>query len=632
MLPQTSVKPQVTVLDLEAGHLAPSNSQFQKASSAETIEVKDDRSTTSTSVTSSAATGSVKNSPMHNRLRQLAQPRPITGLLALLVVFGDLDRIEQASRRPVEKWIVQPTVYLAIATAVANSAISYAFTQAAVVAWFHRASNGTTILALERSWEASYSVVHAISQGRNTSLVAIAAILVAMMIVDGPLLQRASTVVAATQSNTMTLNFTLSPEVPKGLSGLWQYENLMISNAAIQVGQDFTMKSPIALAVEPPCSGSCVAKLLGPGIVKTNRSTKSWQITKSMYFDPNATWGSQGAQGDAFYWSKRDREGINPFFYVSVNTHDRGLNGTAAYQSEGTLLRVAIMDLRNSSGTYTETSCWLLPAVLEYDVQFDDVGHVKVLSDTTSTGRLVALTNNTLAPDNSPQHLSLLQPSTIDWFTMYLEMYAGSFVEAYLFNNGSAWACNFNTMNAQSLKYTNWLNNTDPLDVAWYDPTTDMMNDMNDMMFRAAVLSSSWANLTQLIDPGLSAEQSVTANQTVTQNVYRADFRWYAAATALEILVALAVLPLFWGWWRLDRHVSFSPISFGLALNAPLFREADPAEGARGAIKQLGHTHVRYGVVVNDEPGDGCVPDGNRKRLDNVTRIGIAESRYVVAM
>ncbi|KAK5729773.1 hypothetical protein LTR17_011639 [Elasticomyces elasticus] len=628
--------PQFTVLDLEAGQLAPSASQFHKASLTETIEVKDDQSTTSASVTSSAATESVKNSPMYNRLRQLAQPRPITGLLALLIVFGcvffTLAILIASNKRPVDKWIVQPTVYLAIATAVANSAISYAFTQAAVVAWFYRASKGTTILGLERSWEASYSVVHAISQGRNTSLVAIAAIFVAMMIVDGPLLQRASTVVVATQSNTMTLNFTLSPEVPKGLSGLWQYKNLMISNAAIQVGQDFTMKSPIALAVNPPCSGSCAAKLLGLGVIKTNCSTRSWPVTKSMYFDPNATWGSQGAQGDAFYWSKGGRDGINPFFYVSVDYHHRGKNGTAAYQSEGTVLRSANMDLRNSSGTYTETSCWLLPAVLEYDVQFDDAGHVKVLSDTTSTARPVALANNTIARDDSSQHLSLLQPSTTDWFTMYLEMYAGSFVEAYLLDNGSAWACNFGTMNAQSLKYTNFLNNTNPLDVAWYDPTADMMNDMNDMMFRAAVLSSSWANLTQLIDPGLSAEQSVTANQTVTQNVYHADFRWYAAATALEILVALAVLPLFWGWWRLDRHVSFSPISFGLALNAPLLRETDPTEGARGAIKQLGHTQVRYGVVMDYESGKGCVSDGDRKRLENVRRIGIAESRYVVAM
>ncbi|KAK5689818.1 hypothetical protein LTR97_012577 [Elasticomyces elasticus] len=625
--------PQLRLLDLETGQLAPFD--LQKTSFTDTIEVIDEKSTTSISVTSSAPRESAKSSSIGTRLSRWAQPRPITGLLTLLVVFGCVlftaAILIASNKRPVDKWIIQPTVYLAIATAVANSALSYAFTQAAVVAWFYRASKGTTILGLERTWEASYSVVHAISQGRNTSLVAIAAILVALMIVDGPLLQRSSTVVVATQSNMMTVNFTLTPEVPKGLSGLWQFQNIIISNAAIQVGQDFTLKSPIALAVNPPCLGLCAAKLLGPGVVKTNCSTKSWPITKSMYFDPNATWGSQGAQGDLFYWPEGGRKGINPFFYVSVNYHYREPKGSATYQSEGTMLRVARIDLRNSSGTYTETSCWLLPAVLEYDVQFDDVGHVKVLSDTTSTARPVALANNTLARDDSPQHLTLLQSSTIDWFTMYLEMYAGSFVEAYLLDNGSVWASNFGTVNAQSLKYTNYLNNTNPLDVAWYDPTTDMMNDMNDMMFRAAVLSSSWANLSQLIDPGLSAEQSVIANQTVTQNVYHADFRWYAAATALEILVALAVLPLFWGWWTLNRHISFSPISFGLALNAPLLRELDPAEGSRGAIKQLGQVHVRYGVVVEGGSGRHSIFDGDHKRLDNVNRVGIAESRYVVA-
>ncbi|KAK4897559.1 hypothetical protein LTR27_004703 [Elasticomyces elasticus] len=622
--------PQLPVIDFETETLDPPDPERQKCLSPDAKEVVNTMSTTS-----SSATKVNSGVPKGSRLPRWAQPRPISGLLALLLVLGcvffTLAILIASDKRPIDSWSVQPTVYPAIAAAVANSAISYAFAQATVIAWFYRASKGSTIRTLERQWEASDSLMHALLQGRNMNIVAVAAILVALMIVDGPLIQRASTVVVATQSNMVTLNFTLAPEVPRGLSGNWQYDNLVQSNAAIEVAQDWTAKSLIPFTVDPPCAGSCAGKLIGPGVVKTDCSTHSWPISKTMYYSPNVTWGSQGADGEDFYYVGYGREGINPLFYVGADYHVSGLDTSEAYQCEAIWLNVGIMDLRDFSGTYTETTCWLFAAVLECDVLFDQAGHVKVLTDAKSTSRLVALANNTMAVDESPQHINQSQPSTMDFFTMYLGIFDNAFVKSGQVVDGTGFVIDFTTMNAQSAKYTNWLNNTNPLDIAFYDPTTDIVNDMNEMLFRAAVLASSWANLTDLIDPGLSPQQSVTANQTVTRNVYHADFRWYAAATALEMLVALAVLPLFWGWWTLDRHVSFSPVTLGLAFNAPLLGGIDPAEGAKGAVKQFGSTHVRYGVVTSEDPGSGLRSGSHVKEFGNVSRIGIAESRYVVA-
>ena len=161
------------------------------------------------------------------------------------------------------------------------------------------------------------------------------------------------------------------------------------------------------------------------------------------------------------------------------------------------------------------------------------------------------------------------------------------------------------TYNAQAIKYELWTSEFDPDEVyAYADPTTDMINNLNNMLFRAAVVSSTWSNLTNLIDPGLSPYQSTTANQTVTRNVFRSDFRWYSAATALEILVALVVLPMFWGWWTLDSHLDLSPFGLGLAFQAPLLEGADLSRGAAGVVKDLGAMHVKSvsGVLQQKAP------------------------------
>jgi hypothetical protein len=43
------------------------------------------------------------------------------------------------------------------------------------------------------------------------------------------------------------------------------------------------------------------------------------------------------------------------------------------------------------------------------------------------------------------------------------------------------------------------------------DPTADVVQSMNKLMFRAAVEATSWFNITQLIDPGLSVNSEYSS-------------------------------------------------------------------------------------------------------------------------
>ena len=56
------------------------------------------------------------------------------------------------------------------------------------------------------------------------------------------------------------------------------------------------------------------------------------------------------------------------------------------------------------------------------------------------------------------------------------------------------------------------------------------------VMFRAGVISGPWSNNTGRFDPGLSANQTISAVQTQTLNTFHSDLRWFAGAAILQIL------------------------------------------------------------------------------------------------
>ena len=109
------------------------------------------------------------------------------GILAgtLVLYFSD--------NQPVDEWTVQPTVYLAIASAATNIFLHFALTEAVTIAWWCRAMKPTTSFAdLHRNWNTGQSVWAAATSGLKFNNIALASVLIALVPVNGPLLQRAS--------------------------------------------------------------------------------------------------------------------------------------------------------------------------------------------------------------------------------------------------------------------------------------------------------------------------------------------------------------------------------------------------------------------------------------------------------
>ena len=188
-----------------------------------------------------------------------SQIRPLIGIFALAVtvccVFISLVVLVISNGQSTEVWPIQPTVYLAIIAAVANSSLVLARALAIPISFWYHSFNGASVASLERHWQVSHSLVRAILHIKHLSLLSVVCVATSFVIIDGPLLQKASTVVPATSVSNITLDLTLLPELPSGFGGYATFQALDESKMAETVSSDWMNDVPIYLS-SPQCEGT----------------------------------------------------------------------------------------------------------------------------------------------------------------------------------------------------------------------------------------------------------------------------------------------------------------------------------------------------------------------------------------
>ena len=98
---------------------------------------------------------------------------------------------------------------------------------------------------------------------------------------------------------------------------------------------------------------------------------------------------------------------------------------------------------------------------------------------------------------------------------------------------------------------------------AWKDPRDEIMAAMNEIMFRTGIYTAQHYNksyLEPLIDPGQEIYYDVAGTPTSEVEVFHSDFRWFAGAAAVQMFCILVISLTFYGWWRLGRSTTFSPL------------------------------------------------------------------------
>ena len=221
---------------------------------------------------------------------------------------------------------------------------------------------------------------------------------------------------------------------------------------------------------------------------------------------------------------------------------------------EAATLTVGLASWMDLEGAYVETTCTLLPATVEYDVLIQH-GIVQLLPG-KNQGRLVRLSNNTRAIDQSAAGAKTIQLDTMDALTVDAGITVKTNTSVVLSSGapGSYYLFDAQTMTSQTVKAVS--NTLKPAagdgNLFFVDPTPDIMLTFNTIIFRAGVMASNWENVRNqvdylnttehLFDPGVSIQQSVLAEQEHTQNVFRSDLNWYAGAAVVQLATILVIL------------------------------------------------------------------------------------------
>ena len=374
------------------------------------------------------------------------------------------------------------------------------------------------------------------------------------------------------------------------------------------------------MKVDAYCDGVCHTTIRGPGLALERCHDYSWPINRTSLRVSNITWG-QGTDPD---WIDRFIP-IKPLIYSQFIIYNdcKLLSGR---EPLGIVTGIANYD--NCEGDFRLRKCVYTPAILEYEVKIQ--GHTIEFASSAHGVRVIALANNTCQWN----HQSSEERFAVMLLATFLQPYMTSLAHLGVFLNATTGnplkkgpienfdVESFNGFSNTYIRESTWF--SDECTFLSRDPMDDMVAAMNNLMFRAGLMSAHWTDITSRIDSGIETHQVVRAKSTKDENVFISDLRWFAGAAAIQVMAMLLLMPSFYGWWTIGVELSLSPFQMAKAFGSPLFGSINSGAGATSIVKSAGHWRLRLGVV------DNSVSEANGKPgLYPNSRIGFDHSDRV---
>lgn len=466
--------------------------------------------------------------------------------------------------KSIHDWTLQPTVYLAIASAAANILLHFALAEGVNVAWWRRSlKEGTTVNDLHRYWNYGNSLWAATTSGKHFNLVALASIFAALTPINGPLLQRASTVTNQPVQGQVTLSAAIAPVLPDGYSGIITgrlRSVALLSPAFTSVMREYTNRAVINMS-RTDCDGVCQATLKGAGFaVNCSESTVPYTLVGATS-DGNINWVAVN--------------GTNVF--TSNFTHSESTPGDIT-------LVVTYKGSSACNGDVTIKTCLLRAATVDYPVIFRN--------DTVTLNDATTITDDGVDSISQVTQRIGQGPTTLGGVTLALSNKFDStahmrFVAAAGYEVTSSGSPPNEYVIAAPTNSSTPTHYGLDCGLTWADPTADLLAAAREVMFRSAVAAGN-----------SSTVQRVLATESTVRTVYRSNYIYLGLALLLTLLGVGFVTPIFFGWWHLGRNVSLSPVETAKAFSAPLLRGFDSNGDADTLLKDVGDRTVKYGEVA----------------------------------
>lgn len=448
-------------------------------------------------------------------------------------------------------------------------------------------------------------------------------------VIDGPLLQRASTIVSKDITSSIMVHASIAPQLPKGYTSTNYgdaYYPQILTRPFADVLQDYSHRAPITTEFEG-CVGKCETVVQGAGF-----SVDCQQFTK-----PPLALRSDDTNQSA--------DALTPLFSVHI-TWSSGKHDFSAGHDHRTVINSSIPEQLFLSIGYTISAnhnidspvrfvtknCTLTEAVVEYPILLQNT--TVSLNNPTVNLHVVSMGNS--VPDvagyvDGDHNMTLggFSLAGTDWFGSNTSL----LFHAARNDNMPPWLelVQLNTFANQYLT----LDSQAAGPFHWRDPTNDILNGLHELMFRTAVKTANAADSVLIQNAQgnrtFDMKHSVHATQTAVQNVFMSHYGYLVGALAVMTLGVLTVIPTFHGWWKLGRSMTLSPMETANAFAAPLLNQQQLHSNADvdQLMRDIGDRPVRYGKVAVAVPAYSRRPYGTE-----TTSIGgkaVAGSRLQMA-
>ncbi|KAM0712536.1 hypothetical protein Q7P37_011633 [Cladosporium fusiforme] len=541
---------------------------------------------------------------------------PWSGLLALLLGFGcgvvALTVALVSNGKPLDYWhvsnySVQPTVLLAILVTFANALLGYAFASGITIHWWSSALAGRTLRQLHASQSRGDSLMALLTLRPIFNAVTVASVFTILLLMDQPLFQRGIRVVPrSSESQSLSIPISSSP-IQLGATGIIHDHSdpdrpELFHPLFPEVLRQYRNRDPIQIAL-PECKRGCEFD-----VVTTGWEVDCIEWETSYRFMDYSDYEEYSQDTSRYSGPLR----VQPAFSVNITYHpdDDTQSWFHSFRINISVMRKAT---HGGNGTMHWRNCTLTEALVRYPVEVsNNILRLKAMtSGPNRTTQRILRSTETSGQKNRPSTFGGI------WKAMESQFAAQTNITFV-----AAWS-SISVEHMASITYLQAPSNSTLDDInynfKWSDPTDDIISMAHELTLRTAIATTNTLVVTnenghliestpnllthgqhEIGSPNLTlvnrtTHQDVEVAMSFDETVYEVQPQWLAGAFVAIIMASLSIMPTYWGWWRLGRPVSMSPLEIAKAFDAPLMQRADPNGTAGDHLRTVGDTRVRYG-------------------------------------
>ena len=285
-------------------------------------------------------------------------------LLALLLTSASAVVLIRSNGQLVADWQIRPAVLIAIFTPLSNALARMAFRKGVTISWWTRALQGSTVKELHQLWSYGHRASLIALPGKKFWLLAIASVLAKIIVVEGPLLQRASVTTSTPQSSNVALraqiltNWSLDYETT--LTGGRTSSQTSLTPAFVDIIRGYSNRVPISRGIAG-CYGICTFEIAGAGFAVSCGSTTS--KTDNSYLVEEAMRPESDHIASAIVFATAISDVDNQLDTLSGN-----FSASGSFQINITFSSAGLTPGKTCPGIKTLKTCIISPGTVVYPV------------------------------------------------------------------------------------------------------------------------------------------------------------------------------------------------------------------------------------------------------------------------